>query len=89
MSKSASISQKNLQVPVAREAILAGIDLVHILIHLDHMSHNASIHVIGVARAENLDMPFNLLYHLKDDSEKLMSTFRDVVVWESNVTKVF
>ena len=46
-------------------------------IHLDHMLENAPIHAITAAGAENLDMSFDLLDQLKDDSEKLMSTFRD------------
>ena len=46
-------------------------------IHLDHMLENAPIHAITAAGAKNLDMPFDLLDQLKDDSEKLMSTLRD------------
>jgi hypothetical protein len=64
-------------IPVAREAILAGVDSVPILIHLDFVLDGAPIHLIAAAGAENLDMPFDMLYQLKDDSEKLMSTFRD------------
>jgi len=64
-------------IPVAREATLAGVDSVPILIHLDFVLDGAPIHIIAVAGAENLDMPFDMVYQLKDDSEKLMSTFRD------------
>ena len=62
-------------MPVAREAILAGVDSVPILIHLDLLLDNAPIHVIAAAGAENLDIPFDILYQLKDDVEKLIFDF--------------
>jgi hypothetical protein len=53
------------------------VDSVPILIHLDFLLDNAPIHVIAAPLAKNLDIPFNILYQLKDDVEKMMSTFRD------------
>ena len=64
-------------VPVAKEDMLAEIDSVPVLIHLDYLLDNAPFHIIAAAGAENLELPFNMLYQLKDDPEKLMSTFRD------------
>ena len=51
--------------PVAREALLTTIDTAPVLVHLDYLLDNTSIHVITSAGIEDLNLPFDMLYQIK------------------------
>ena len=57
--------------------MLADIDSVPVLIHLDYLLDNAPLHIIAAAGAEYLELPFDILFRIKDDPENLRTTFRD------------